>query len=410
MTKQRSGRTRRTRRAFLAGVGVSASVLAGCSADSGRSGGDGDGGGGDAGKNGVDGPTGTGTTGREGVSPSGNGGTRMGSSGSTADSITVFHAGSLAPPMEAAGARFEERTGIRVNREAQGSVASTRKITQQGRSADVLGVADYRLLRDGVLPAFGGWYSIFAANELTIAYTADSTGASEVGPGNWWEVLTREDVRFAHSDPAADPNGYRSVMAMMLGAMDFRGRSLYGEDVYDALREQELVPADTETALLGQLRAGALDYAFEYASIRATEDVRTVDLQPRVDLSREGSEFARFYENAAVEAGGNTYVGAPIAYGITVPSVANAPEAGRRFVEFVLGEAGDRITDETGFTPIDPAIVPRSARQATPEAILEVAEPRRSLGSLALDVGHRPPTHRSATANTPARTPWDLLP
>lgn len=339
----------------------------------------------------------------------GESGTTVGSSGSMADSITVFHAGSLAPPMEEAATQFENETGIRVNREAQGSVASTQKITQQGRSADVLGVADYRLLRDGVLPEFGSWYSMFARNEMTIAYTEGSTGASEVGPENWWDILAREDVRFAHSDPAADPNGYRSVMAMMLGTMDFRGRSLYGEDVYATLREQELVPTGTETALLGQLQAGALDYAWEYASIEATEDVQTVDLQPRIDLSRSTPAFAQFYANADVEAGGKTYVGAPIAYGITIPNVATAPRAGQRFVEFVLGQGGDRIMDETGFTPIDPAIVPRSAQQAVPQAIIANAELRRSLGPLELDVGYQPPTFHSTGGQALSRTPRELM-
>jgi molybdate/tungstate transport system substrate-binding protein len=313
-----------------------------------------------------------------------------GAGGSTADSITMFHAGSLAPPMEEAEAQFEEQTDIQVNREAEGSIASTQKITQQGRSADVLGVSDYRLIRDMVIPQFGNWYALFATNAMTIAYTQDSAGAGEIGPDNWWEILARDDVRFAHSDPAADPNGYRSVMTMQLGTMEFRGNTLYGQDTYNTLREKEIVPTGTETALIGQLQAGTLDYAWQYESTQATNDVQTVDLQPWVDLSRATPEFAQFYSNAKVQAGGSTYVGAPIAYGITVPGVAEAPQAGAQFVAFVTGNAGDTIMNNAGFSPVNPAVVPQSARNAVPQPVMENAEARQSLGPLELDIGRRP--------------------
>lgn len=311
------------------------------------------------------------------------------------DALTMFHAGSLAPPMAAAAARFEDRTDSSVNREAKGSVASVQKITAQGRTADVLGVSDYRLLPSMVLPQFGDWYAAFATNALTIAYTDDSTGADEIGTDNWWEVLAREDVRFGHSDPAADPNGYRAVMAMQLGAMPFRGDSLYGRKTYRALREKELVPADTETALIGQLHAGALDYAWQYQSVQATEDVNTVALQSRVALSRTTPEFERFYANAEVKAGGETYTGAPIAYGITVPDVAESPAAAAQFVDFVTSNTGDAIMRDAGFTPIEPAVVPRRTREAVPEEVLRnaTAKPLDPRGS-----DHRPATETAGSS------------
>jgi len=64
-----------------------------------------------------------------------------------------------------------------------------------------------------------------------------------------------------------------------------------------------------------------------------------------------------------------SYVGAPIACGLTVPNVAKAPGAGQRFVEFVLAESGDRIVTTTGFGTIDPVVVPESAQQSVPRSI-----------------------------------------
>ncbi|HKJ89460.1 MAG TPA: substrate-binding domain-containing protein, partial [Gammaproteobacteria bacterium] len=128
-------------------------------------------------------------------------------------SITIFHAGSLAPPFSAAESVFEKKTGIQVNREAKGSVASTKKITSIGRRADVLGVSDFRLLRDILLPDYGSWYTVFVTNAMAIQYRPDSPGADRINKDNWWEVLSQPGVRIGHSDPAVDPGGYRAVMA-----------------------------------------------------------------------------------------------------------------------------------------------------------------------------------------------------
>lgn len=301
-----------------------------------------------------------------------------------AGTLTVFHAGSLAPPFSAAESAIEADRDVQVNREAKGSVGSTKKITEQRRSADVLGVSDYRLIRDLLLPDFGSWYAIFATNAMTIVYTPDSTGADEIGPGNWWEVLTREDVRFAHSDPAVDPNGYRTEMSMQLGAVEFDGETLYDRATADALVEQSIVPSGTETDLIGQLQSGALDYAWNYQSAGASYDVETVDLQPHVDLSRATPAYAAHYANTEVEAGGNTYTGAPIAYGITVPGVAENPDAGAAWVEYMATEPGRGILGENGFEPVSPAVVPATAEAAVPDRVMATAEARESLGPLSL--------------------------
>ncbi|WP_254545618.1 extracellular solute-binding protein [Halomarina pelagica] len=372
MAEERSsaGKRSTTRRRVLAGVGAAAAVgLAGCTGLGGESPGGNASDGADDGSNGTNGTNDAGD---------GDGG------GSGADSLTVFHAGSLAPPFSAAEPKFEEKYGVQVNREAKGSVGSTKKITEQGRKADVLGVSDFRLIRDMMLPKFADWYAVFATNSMTIAYTDDSVGADEVSSENWWEVLLRDDVRFAHSDPAVDPNGYRSVMAMQLGAIPFQGETLYDEATSKELIEKAAIPAGTETELIGQLEAGKLDYAWEYTSVEATHDLNTVDLQPSVDLSKATATYADHYAKATVEAGGTTYTGAPIAYGITVPSVAQAPDLGAKWVEYMVTEPGQEILRNSGFDPTSPAVVPKSAESNVPERVMSHAEAKESLGPLEL--------------------------
>lgn len=304
--------------------------------------------------------------------------------GGSGDSMTAFHAGSLAPPFSAAEPKFEKRYGVQVNREAKGSVASTKKITEQGRSADVLGVSDFRLIRDRVLPEYGDWYTIFATNAMSIQYREDSPGADEISKDNWWEVLSRDDVVIGHSDPAVDPGGYRSVMAMQLGKTQFDGEKLYDDATYQKLRDNSVVPTDTETNLHGQLQAGKLDYVFYYQSISSTGDLPWITLQPEVDLSKATSEYAKHYAKAEVETDSGTFTGAPIAYGITVPGVSEAPDLGAKWVEYMASDAGKQILKEKGLQPVSPIVVPKRGKDTIPQRVLNVAEAKESLGPLKL--------------------------
>ena len=299
-------------------------------------------------------------------------------------SIEIFHAGSLGPPFGMAEKAFEKATGARVNREAKGSVASTRKITALGRKADVLAVSDYRLLRDRLLPQYGHWYAIFATNAMTIQYRPDSKGADEITADNWWEILSRDGVRIGHSDPAVDPGGYRSVMTMQLGRIPFHGKALYDDATYKKLQDNSIVPTGTEINLEGQLKAGKLDYVFYYQSISSTGDLPWLQLQPQVDLSKATPEYAEHYGKARVKTRSGTYVGAPIAYGIAVPSNAPDPDGGNAWVAYMLGEHGRHFLEKSGFVPVHPAVVPKADAGAVPASVRSLVSPRANLGPLAL--------------------------
>ncbi|MFY4813820.1 extracellular solute-binding protein [Haloarcula sp. AONF1] len=367
------GNSRRgtTRRAFLTGAGAATlTALAGCS------GGENDGGDGESGgATDTDGGTADGT---DSMTESATTESSMG------DSMTIFHAGSLAPPFSEAEPSFEDEYGVDVNREAKGSVASTQKITQQGRSADVLGTSDFRLIRDRILPDFGDWYAIFTTNSMSIQYREDSPGAGDISKDNWWEVLTRDDITIGHSDPAVDPGGYRAVMTQQLGKEEFNGERLYDESTYQALRDNSVVPTGTETNLEGQLESGELDYVFYYQSISSTADKPFIDLQPEVDLSQATSEYAKHYAKAEVETGSGTFTGAPIAYGMTVPNVAEAPGRGAQWVEYFASDAGRTVLEDKGLVPVDPIVVPASGEDAVPDRVMNVASAQSNLGPLEL--------------------------
>jgi molybdate/tungstate transport system substrate-binding protein len=341
----------RTRRGFLAAAGgAGALALAGCLGGGG--GGDGDG---------------------------------NGSGDGMADSMTIFHAGSLAPPFSEAEPGFEEENGVDVTREAKGSVASTQKITQQGRKADVLGVSDFRLIRDRIIPDYGDWVIVFTTNAMSIQYREDSPGAGDITEDNWWEVLSRDDVTIGHSDPAVDPGGYRAVMSMQLGKEEFEGSRLYDESTYQAMMDNATVPTGTETNLEGQLESGELDYVLYYQSISSTSGLPYVDLQPQVDLSQATSKYAQHYAKAEVETGSGTFTGAPIAYGMTVPGVANAPGRGAQWVEYMITEPGKEILRNKGLQPVETPVVNASGQDQVPQRVMDQAEAQDALGPIDLN-------------------------
>jgi molybdate/tungstate transport system substrate-binding protein len=360
-----------TRRRLLQGTAATGALaLAGCTSSDGSDGASGE----------TSSTDGSGSTGSDSTTD----GTNSSGSKDLSGTMTIFHAGSLSPPFDAAEKKFESKYDVQVNQEAKGSVGSTKKITNLGRSADVLGVSDYRLIRDMMMPKYAKWYAVFATNAMTIAYTDKSTGADEISPDNWWKILARDDVTFAHSDPAVDPNGYRSVMTMQLGAVPLDGEKLYDESTSKKLIDKAKIPSGTETDLVGQLKSGELDYAWEYQSAGKSHDVKTVDLQPSVDLSKATSKYAKHYAKAKVETKNETYTGAPIAYGITVPSNAKNADAGAAWVEFMITEPGEKILKDNGFEPVKPAVVPKSGKDAVPKGVMSHAESKSSLGPLEL--------------------------
>ncbi len=64
---------------------------------------------------------------------------------------------------------------------------------------------------------------LFASNAIVLMYGPKSKYGDEVSPENWTEVMLRPDVRWGHSEPDADPCGYRSLMVLQL-AEKFYGK------------------------------------------------------------------------------------------------------------------------------------------------------------------------------------------
>ncbi|WP_170977255.1 extracellular solute-binding protein [Halorussus salinisoli] len=180
--------------------------------------------------------------------------------------------------------------------EAHGSLAAAELVRSGARDPDALALAAPELVSD-----LSGWRAVFAGNALTVVYDPNSEYADAIRD-DWRAALAREEVTVGRTDPARDPLGYRTLLAL-----DLAGRK--GVPV-DAIRENaDVFP---ETQLLRTLEAGGLDAAFAYRNMAVAHDLPRVDLPAKLDLSDPA--LADHYRTAEVSVEGETIRGEPIRY------------------------------------------------------------------------------------------------
>ena len=100
--------------------------------------------------------------------------------------------------------------------EAHGSRTCARQITDLKRQVDVMGSADSAVIRNLLMPEYADFCIDFTTNEMVIMYTPKSQYADAIHADNWYEILLKPEVQYGHSDPNADPCGYRAVLTWQL--------------------------------------------------------------------------------------------------------------------------------------------------------------------------------------------------
>lgn len=272
--------------------------------------------------------------------------------------LTIFHAGSLTVPVDELSKAFrEEHPDVKFETEAAGSRTTARKVSELGREADLVMSADYTVIDNLLIPDFADWNIRFARNTMVIAYTDQSKFADEINSKNWYDVLLREGVAYGHSEPDADPCGYRTLMVWHLAEKYYDEPGLY-KKLDENCPQKNVRPKETD--LIALMQSGDLDYAFNYRSIAVQHGLNFVELPEEINLSMV--KHADFYSEAKVPLSGSepgktiTTEGKPIVYGVTIVNNAPNPELAIEFVQFLLGPEGQAIMEEQGQPPIVPAV------------------------------------------------------
>ncbi len=271
--------------------------------------------------------------------------------------LVVFNAGSLAKPFSDLLKAFKDiHPDVVPAQENSGSLEAARKLIDLGKIPDVIGVADYGVIAKLLIPQHATWYATFARNSMVLIYSDQSTGAKEINPQNWWQLLLRPGIRAGRSDPALDPNGYRALMVFQLAEKFYRQPGLAGK-LERAFPPRYMRPKEADLTAL--IQAGELDYSWSYASLARTAGLHYVDLPDEIDLSNP--KLADQYARASVRIPGERrsgrdsveFRGEPIVYALTIPTEAPHARAAKAFVRFVLSPEGKAIIKQNGFTLLD---------------------------------------------------------
>jgi molybdate/tungstate transport system substrate-binding protein len=308
--------------------------------------------------------------------------------------LLILAAGSLIVPFTEMAEQFEEmHPDVVVHIEGHGSIQVCRHTVELGDPASLSVVADYSLLpilvysadMPGTDTPYADWSINFTGNRLGLSYTDDSAYKDEINADNWYEILDREDVSWGFSDPRLDACGYRTLMLYKLAEEHYGQGDLLQEMIIDNTSQKITVSNEGGTAvinvpevfystedtvkirgfsvqLLSLVETGSIDYAFQYESVAKQHDLSFLELPPEIDLSDRLliDDYRTVKVKLDYERYGTVtpeFLCEPITYGATIPASAPHPDIAAQFIEFMLGEDGQKIFTDNYQIPLNPPTV-----------------------------------------------------
>ena len=291
--------------------------------------------------------------------------------------LKVINADSLMVPFTAIEKAFEAKhPNVDVLIEGHGSIQVIRQVTELHREADVIAVADCSLLPmmmyDNNMPdtdtPYANWYTQFATNRLGIAYKTSSKYAEEINSANWYQILSRSDIKIGTSDPQFDSAGYRALMTCQLAELFYQDDTIFERvmgdfspkikvtedngiftiDLPATSRSQRLIVRGSTIGLLATVESGDIDYAFMYESVAQQHGLEFVQLPPEIDLS--SPDYNDFYGKVKCKLSFQRFASVVpefkaerIVYGMTIPQNAPHPDLAAEFIAFILSTEGREI-------------------------------------------------------------------
>jgi molybdate/tungstate transport system substrate-binding protein len=290
--------------------------------------------------------------------------------------IIIFHAGSLSVPLKLIAQEYEKQhPEIKILLESAGSLVCARKITELKKPCDIIASSDYFVINELLIPDYASWSIRFATNEIVIAGSEKSKYIKELNSDNWADLLQRDDVIYARSDPDSDPCGYRTVFTLMLAETFYRIPGLTEKMV--SKNREYMRPKEVD--LVALLESNVIDYMFQYKSVAIQHGFKYVELPPEINLSDPSRNG--IYKTVSLDVAGSKpgtkmkVTGDYINYSITVLNNARQKDAAIDFLEFLLSKEALNIFKDNGQEPIvpfsteQPDLLPSKLRKQLKEPI-----------------------------------------
>ena len=286
--------------------------------------------------------------------------------------LTIFYAANLISSMNELTEEFEKLyPDVELIAESSGSVLAVRKITELNRSADMIFVADYKLIDEMLAPNYADWSILLYRDPMVIAFTDKSRYTNEINPENWYKILMRPEVTYGYANPDLAPIGYRTLMVWQLADLYYKEK-IGDENIYRVLKEkcpEDYIRPDI-AELVPTLESMSLDYLFVYQSTAEQHNLKFVKLPEEISLGNE--KLSEFYRKAIVtitnKRGKEQKIyGKPIVFAFTILKDAKNKATAINFAHLLFNEKGRAIMKRNFQSLIIPA--PAMHKENIPEEL-----------------------------------------
>lgn len=252
--------------------------------------------------------------------------------------VVVFAAASMGPTLEAlAGPFAAANPGAHLEVELSSSRAACTKVTEQGRSADLVLSADSEQLRELLVPKHASELTRFASNRLVFAALANREIGKRLATEPWQKVATTPALRIGIADPAQAPVGARTIAALQANdTVETDATLRVGATLLELLKGPAVRPDVSK--LIAPLETGELDAAFLYES----------------EAKQYGFAYALL--DARIDGSTTTF------YAASVPKNAPHPGKGEALLALLLSDKGRKVAARHHLTMLGAPIVEGDAR------------------------------------------------
>ncbi len=270
--------------------------------------------------------------------------------------VFVMYAGSLVKTFETTiGPSFQRETGYSYVGEGRGAVQIANMIIDQQRSPDVFVSAStvpmMKLMNHS--PPLVHWLVKFASAEIVIAYTPKSPFFNDLekarkGEIPWYEILSKDDLKFRRTDPELNPKGYYMIIVAKLANLYYNDPTIKEKILGEDRNPKQLLPEET---LMTTLESGQIDAAEAYKHEAIARGLPYIALPSEISLS--DPKLSNFYSKASYTLStGQTVAGEPIYFSVTIPETSRNVDGSSAFIKFLLSETGRQFLEKDGLNLI----------------------------------------------------------